>query len=90
MGSTMDLSIDKKAITVARATKVPLITKQKVQKAKEVSPAKSKGKEKEKAPSQATSKRKTMESSVEGAPKKKLLASACRPNRVEIRPSLSP
>lgn len=87
-GPTLDLLIGNHAINAARAAEVCLGLKQKVQKSKEVAPAKlkGKGKGKEKAPSKAKSKRKTKESLAEGAPKKKLLALAIQAaKRVEVQ-----
>lgn len=54
---------------------MPLVSKQKIQKAKGVVPVKSKENATEKTQSRAKPKRKTAEPPVEGAPKKKLLAS---------------
>lgn len=74
LGPTLVLSIGKQVMAAARAVVLPSLSKQKIQKAKDLIPTKSKEKvsEKEKAPSKA--KRKTTEPPAEGSPKKKLLA----------------
>lgn len=64
------------AVAVSKAARVPVVLKEKARrrKSKEAAPANLKGKED--APSYAKSKRKTVDSSTEGAPNEKLLASA--------------
>lgn len=64
---------------------MPLVSKQMVQKTKEIGLVKFKEKGKEKAPFQAKAKRKTTEPHAEGAQKKKLLASTIEAaKRVEV------